>query len=163
MKIVFQTQIRENYGAHDWDGQGECPQYWKYKGGNTYVVNCDLNQAMDKAFWERASNAVTEDGDYFEEYVISSELIDDIDYVESNHVREWDAPYYIREIDGGFQVNRTEKNDSMGYMRSEIAKKYETYFIRNNQREDYQSSFEMINGQIIPYSELGTWLESYAA
>ena len=75
MKIVFQTQIRENYGAHDWDGEGACPQYWKYKGGNTYVVNCDLTQAMDKAFWERASNAVTEDGDYFEEYVLSSESL----------------------------------------------------------------------------------------
>jgi hypothetical protein len=163
MKIVFHTQIRENYGAHDWDGEGECPQRWKYKGGNTYVVNCDLTQAMDKAFWERASDAVTEDGDYFEEYVLSSELIDDIDYVESQHVAEWDAPYYLTEIDGGFQVNRTEKNDTMGYMRKEIAKKYETYVIRNNTREDYQSSFEMVNGQIIPYAELSNWFEAYAS
>lgn len=163
MRIVFHTQIRENYGAHDWDGEGECPQYWKYKGGNTYVVACDLNQAMDKAFWERASNAVTEDGDYFQEYVISSELVDDIDYVESEHVAEWDAPYYLREVDGGFRVNRTEKNDSMGYMRKEIAKKYETYVIRNNTREDYQSSFEMVNGHIVPYAELSTWLDTYAA
>jgi hypothetical protein len=26
----------ENYGAHDWDGEGECPQYWKFKGGEDY-------------------------------------------------------------------------------------------------------------------------------
>ena len=38
MKLVIQTQHKENYGAHDWDGQGECPQYWKFKGGETYVV-----------------------------------------------------------------------------------------------------------------------------
>ena len=37
-KLVIQTQFKENYGAHDWDGKGECPQYWKFKGGDTYVV-----------------------------------------------------------------------------------------------------------------------------
>ena len=37
MKLVIQTQFKENYGAHDWDGEGECPQYWKFKGGETYV------------------------------------------------------------------------------------------------------------------------------
>ena len=37
-KLLIQTQIEENYGAHDWDGQGECPQYWKFKGGNDYVL-----------------------------------------------------------------------------------------------------------------------------
>ena len=28
MKLVIQTQYKENYGYHDWDGKGECPQYW---------------------------------------------------------------------------------------------------------------------------------------
>jgi hypothetical protein len=36
MKLMIQTQIQENYGAHDWDGEGACPQYWKFKGGNDY-------------------------------------------------------------------------------------------------------------------------------
>ena len=38
MKLLIQTQVYENYGAHDWDGTGQCPQYWKAKGGNDYVV-----------------------------------------------------------------------------------------------------------------------------
>jgi hypothetical protein len=38
MKLLITTQVYENYGAHDWDGQGECPQYWKAKGGNDYVI-----------------------------------------------------------------------------------------------------------------------------
>lgn len=38
MKLLITTQVYENYGAHDWDGKGECPQYWKAKGGNDYVV-----------------------------------------------------------------------------------------------------------------------------
>ena len=37
-KLLITTQVYENYGAHDWDGAGECPQYWKAKGGCDYVV-----------------------------------------------------------------------------------------------------------------------------
>jgi hypothetical protein len=36
MKLHITTQYMENYGAHDWDGVGECPQYWKFKGGEDY-------------------------------------------------------------------------------------------------------------------------------
>jgi hypothetical protein len=44
MMLVIRTQFMENYGAHDWDGQGECPQYWKMKGGSEYkVINVPLN------------------------------------------------------------------------------------------------------------------------
>lgn len=39
MQIIIQTQYQENYGAHSWDGVGECPQYWKNKGGDFYIVD----------------------------------------------------------------------------------------------------------------------------
>ena len=42
--LVALTQIRENYGAHDWDGEGSCPEYWKNKGGNEFVVMNGINQ-----------------------------------------------------------------------------------------------------------------------
>lgn len=38
MKIVFVTQVYENLGARDWDGTGECPQYWKPTVGHEYIV-----------------------------------------------------------------------------------------------------------------------------
>jgi hypothetical protein len=38
MKLLISTQVYENYGAHDWEGEGPCPQYWKAKGGSDYVV-----------------------------------------------------------------------------------------------------------------------------
>ena len=42
MKLHIITQYMENYGAHDWDGEGECPQYWKMKGGEDYfILNVD--------------------------------------------------------------------------------------------------------------------------
>lgn len=41
MKLHIVTQYMENYGAHDWDGEGECPQYWKMKGGEDYFMPLD--------------------------------------------------------------------------------------------------------------------------
>jgi len=38
MMFVIRTQFMENYGAHDWDGKGECPQHWKMKGGSEYKI-----------------------------------------------------------------------------------------------------------------------------
>ena len=39
MKLVIITQFRENYGAHDWNGVGSCPQYWKDKGSTEYILD----------------------------------------------------------------------------------------------------------------------------
>lgn len=41
MKLHINCQYMENYGAHDWDGEGECPQYWKMKGGEEYFMSLD--------------------------------------------------------------------------------------------------------------------------
>ena len=41
MKLHITCQYMENYGAHAWDGSGECPQYWKMKGGEDFFVPLD--------------------------------------------------------------------------------------------------------------------------
>jgi hypothetical protein len=51
MILVITTQYQENYGAHDWDGVGECPQYWKMKGGSEFKVtgvpnNVDVDRVL---------------------------------------------------------------------------------------------------------------------
>ena len=75
MKLLIQTQVFENYGAHDWDGKGECPQYWKAKGGNDYVV---------KNFQGNENQAVTvlrkkieQQNDFFRECMISWNVVED--------------------------------------------------------------------------------------
>lgn len=81
MMLVIRTQYMENYGAHDWDGSGECPQYWKCKGGSEYKVkNIDVNRATDIANW--ASGQVERDTDYCREYVIDWSVEAD-DYLSS--------------------------------------------------------------------------------
>ena len=40
MKFVVHTQTLENYGAHSESGKfADGQTYWKFKGGDTYVVD----------------------------------------------------------------------------------------------------------------------------
>ena len=43
MKTTLQitAQYEENYGAHDWNGEGQCPQYWKNKGSQVFTLRVD--------------------------------------------------------------------------------------------------------------------------
>ena len=43
MAKLVTTQYRENYGSHDWNGKGDCPQYWKSKGGEVYIVDDSID------------------------------------------------------------------------------------------------------------------------
>ena len=44
--ILIHTQYEENYGAHDWNGIGTCPEHWKMKGGITFQIEMDANLCM---------------------------------------------------------------------------------------------------------------------
>lgn len=156
MKLVITTQYKENYGAHDWDGEGECPQYWKFKGGDTYFVSCTLEEAQDPAFWQRVESALTNSSDYSEEYILSSELVDDIDFVASNFHDEWESPYWVHELTPGrFHVNRTIKNNDM-YDQC-IVHKYESYFIGDD--DSYKCEYLLTDGRSVSYSELAVLLQ----
>jgi hypothetical protein len=80
MKLLITTQTQENYGAHDWDGQGECPQRWKMKGGNDYVIKKfkDINTATDTVMALRSQ--IEQASPYFREWVIDWEVVAD-DYL----------------------------------------------------------------------------------
>lgn len=80
MMLVIRTQYMENYGAHDWDGTGACPQYWKFKGGSEYKV-LDVPLNIDHAEVV-ASAGVTRDDDYCREYVLDWSIEAD-DYLSS--------------------------------------------------------------------------------
>ena len=77
--LVIPTQVRENYGAHDWDGKGECPQYWKFKGGHTYFVT-DLTSAQINKIAHSGIPTLTDLIEYkdshFEEYILDWEIRD---------------------------------------------------------------------------------------
>lgn len=79
-KLLIVTQVQENYGAHDWDGKGECPQYWKFKGGNEYVVKNfkDFGRMTEVVMALRGQ--VESDNEYFKEHIVDFEVVAD-DYL----------------------------------------------------------------------------------
>ena len=83
MQLLITTQIQENYGAHDWDGLGACPQYWKFKGGNDYKYA--LGSVMRNAealaeLVEHFRGDIEEDNDYYRNHIIGWEVVAD-DYL----------------------------------------------------------------------------------
>ncbi len=79
-KLLIQTQVYENYGAHDWDGKNECPQYWKAKGGNDYVVKKfkKFNAVTETVMALRGQ--IEQDNDHYREQIINFEVVAD-DYL----------------------------------------------------------------------------------
>jgi len=112
MKLVISTQCRENYGAHDWDGNGPVPQYWKNKGGSEYIVD-DIEHfvAIDDDFFAKNIKSIVYDyiaqkieqkSDYFEETIINYS-IEDNDYMsefeKSQLEHEGSIRFYEPRID----------------------------------------------------------------
>ena len=78
MQLFVYTQIRENYGAHEWDGEGECPQYWKPKGGETYKVRSSLVAAgllLETVMAVRSQ--IETDSQYLTETIVDWEVVRD--------------------------------------------------------------------------------------
>lgn len=76
MMLVIDTQYMENYGAHDWDGKGKCPQYWKAKGGSEFKVtgiprNVDVDHVLfmlgQEVQWSDNGSTSTVIGTHIEE------------------------------------------------------------------------------------------------
>ena len=73
-KLLITTQVYENYGAHDWDGVGACPQYWKAKGGSDYVVkNVNVNSVTETVMALRGQ--IEQDNQAFREKIIGWEVV----------------------------------------------------------------------------------------
>jgi hypothetical protein len=81
MKLHIWTQDYENYGAHDWDGEGECPQYWKAKGGaDFFVVKFRGGEAEATTAVMALRSSIEENNEYFRREVLGWKLVDN-DYL----------------------------------------------------------------------------------
>ena len=83
MQLLITTQVQENYGAHDWDGTGTCPSYWKFKGGNDYkyaLGSVARNAEALAELVEYFRSQIEEDNDYYRNHIIGWEVVAD-DYL----------------------------------------------------------------------------------
>jgi hypothetical protein len=76
MKLHIWTQDYENYGAHDWDGEGECPQYWKAKGGaDFFIVKFKGGEAEATTAVMALRSSIEENSQYFRREVLGWKLV----------------------------------------------------------------------------------------
>ena len=99
-KLLITTQVYENYGAHDWDGEGACPQYWKAKGGSDYVVkNVNVNKATETVMAVRSQ--IEQDNYAFRESIIDWTIVADdhlTEFEQSQLAYEGKIRYGSKEI-----------------------------------------------------------------
>lgn len=157
MKIVISTQIRENYGAHDWDGKGACPQYWKCKGGDVYVVpNLTVAQTLKvkESGIPTLKSLIESRNEGFEEYVVDWAILDDHEVVGE----KWETPFELRWIGGRWVATRTIENDEYGYMRREIERKTEEYdMLTGGERGNYRVVYTMTNGDVVTGKDINAY------
>lgn len=160
MKLAIYTQIKENYGAHTWDGKGECPQYWKFKGGDTYVVeNLSKDQARRiqengiphlKSLIESFSQAE-------EEYILDYSLL----LNNEKPCNDWEAPIFLSWNGENWVAQRTIINSEGGLLRKEISSTTRTWtLLENGQRGDNEIVYTMNDGSVLDSAESITeWFE----
>lgn len=84
MKLYIFTQDLENYGTHDWDGEGEVPQYWKAKGGTDYIVdipgfrwNAEFAEKNLRMIVDELRFVIEESNDYYRSSILGFEKVED--------------------------------------------------------------------------------------
>ena len=95
MKLIIDTQHRENYGAHDWDGTGECLEYWKNKGGSTYVVENLSSAQVSKIRKEgipTLSKLIERSDEFFQEFILDFTFVDDV----ATPWDDYEAPWILK-------------------------------------------------------------------
>jgi hypothetical protein len=146
-KLVIQTQHRENYAAHNEDyTHGVDQPYWKYKGGNSYVVR-DLSSAHINKIAQNGIPTLTalieSKNPAFEEYILGWEIVED----DAPECEEWESPIEFQWQGDRWSCLRFTTNGEFGYMRKEILAKSEQWFpLEEGDRAHYRCQFKTANG-----------------
>ena len=156
MKLVINTQYRENYGSHDWDGKGECPQYWKFKGGSTYVVPNILGESPDIL---KRVRPLIEYGNYgSEEYILDYEIVEN----NAKVCEDWESVTQIFITEDKVTALKVIDNREDGWMRDEILEKTESWtMMPEHERKDYSATYLMRDGdECDSESDLKNWFDT---
>lgn len=155
MKIVITTQVRENYGDAN-------KPYWKFKGGDTYVVpDLSVEQTLKvKEYGIPTLRALIETrNEGFEEYVVDWSILDD----DATVCEPWETPFNLYWEQGRWVARRTVENGEYGYMRSDVASKTEQYdMLMGGDRENYVATYTMRNGDVVDSKDVETYLNKAA-
>ena len=100
-KLHIYTQDQENYGAHDWDGTGECPQYWKFKGGQDFFVKGIKNDEEATMAVMALRSQIEESNDYYRSQIVGWSIVANnymTDFEKSQLEYEGKITYKAKEL-----------------------------------------------------------------
>ena len=159
MKLVINTQYRENYAAHNEDYvHGVSEAYWKFKGGTTYVVPrfTDVNNITQ--VMKNLATLIEYGNPGSEQYIIDWEIVED----NAKVCEDWETVTQIF-IDGDkVTALKVIDNREDGYMRDEILELTEAWtMLPNSERSEYTGSYLMRDGDICNSQiELKNWFDT---
>lgn len=145
MKLVIHTQHRENYGAHDWDGEGACPQYWKFKGGNTYVVENITDEQAIKIGTDGISNLtrlIESSSDSFQEYITMFLTVDD----HATPWEEWDEPVQLVYSEGKWHAVELSEGRYSGLRKECLAQRKTWTLAEGGEQEGFKCEIQLAEG-----------------
>ena len=155
MKIVINTQVRENYG------DAERP-YWKMKGGSVFVVpNLTVAQTLKvKESGIPTLKALIETrNEMFEEFVIDWSILDNDAVV----CEKWETPFELHFKGGRWVANRTVENGEYGYMNRAVERKTEEYDMEvGGGQSNYRLVYTMRNGDMVTGEQVQEYLKKAA-
>lgn len=155
MKLVIYTQIKENYGTAD-------KPYWKFKGGETYIVpNLTVDHAVKigKTGIPTLISLIESRNPMFEEYVQNWALLDD----DVKVCEPWESLFELRYIGDRWVANRTVDNGEYGYMNSKVERKTEEYdMLMGGERGNYRVVYTMRNGDMVTGEQVNEYLNKAA-
>lgn len=141
--IVVHTQVLENYGAHAESGKfSDDNHYWKFKGGNTYVVD-DLDRESDAVAFVMA--AFSENHLSYKEYPSKtqsySEWMDTLVYNGYEDSAEFykRTALYVSPKTGTKTMSYSEWEDMMNAEEEMTANQYELELAYDEMEEVYGS------------------------
>ena len=149
--LVIQTQYKENYGAHDWDGKGECPQYWKFKGGSTYFVTNLTSEQITKIAnggIPTLSKLIEHKSDYCEEYILDWEIRDLGKNGDGKGpiCEPWETPVEFYWGGDPVGVHHRIQTEYVSLNRAIIGKAEQWIPLEEGDRSDYKCQYKTKNG-----------------
>ena len=151
--LVIHTQYRENYGAHDWDGKGECPQYWKFKGGSTYFVTDLTTNQINKIASEgipTLSTLIEYSNEASEEYILDWEIRDLGKNGDGRGpiCEPWETPveFYWKDNMWNCRTHHTPSPEDSHWNSAIIGKAEQWTPLNEQERIDYACQYKTVNG-----------------
>lgn len=147
MKLIINTQYCENYAAHNEDFvPGKSEDYWKFKGGTTYVVE-DITgpQALriERDGIPTLKSLIEYHNPASKEYILEYYIAENADKV----CEKWETPITLKYADNKWSALKFTFNGPDGWMNSKIHAKSEQWdLLPNSERSNYECQYKIDNG-----------------